>query len=65
MKIKRIICMLLAVALTLTGFTSAFANDLSKDKNGDGYVTYLESLEFPDRNTKVSSDVRDSDIIGL
>lgn len=62
MKIKRIICMLLAVALTLTGFTSAFANDLSKDKNKDGYVTYLESLEFPDRNTKVSSDVRDSDI---
>jgi len=62
MKLKRIICMLLAVALTLTGFTSAFANDLSKDKNGDGYVTYLESLEFPDRNTKVSSDVRDSDI---
>ena len=62
MTFKRIVSMLLAVTFTLTGVTAAFANELSKDKNGDGYVTYLESLEFPDRSTKVSADIKDSDI---
>ncbi len=62
MKFKRIVCLVLTVVLSVTCTISVFAKDLSKDKNGDGYVTYIESLEFPDRNTKVADTVTNADI---